>query len=244
MPAAFTVVQCVSFDPLYTRDGIIVQANVPAAHLYGYDRPEELTGQWLSMVQTPEARLRGKLSWGLRQLGYQVPDEYCTLVEWPDGTVAGQRGELISQMRNLQGEVVYLTRLEGIMQLEEPTLPEPDLYGVTPEAIDEVTGLFTVRELRDHVHNGTLPLKCRENFTTIVSECEWTATHILNWPVGSGIFLALRPDLCTWSLNATDTPPVVYFHTQCPRCLRQWWRRSSRQLTWQCPAPGCKAHLP
>lgn len=233
---AFMIVKVFEHPALEIMDGQIDQANDRAAELHGYARARDLVGRFLSDLQLPQSRDAGSTRWALRQEGFVLPPDYCTLIRRPDGEVAGHRGELVCCMAGIHGKS-YLTALQPVRELDEPPVLDLEAYGVSEETKLTHTGRFTVAKVRA-MSRKQLTLHYGERVTMIIDECERSSTQYYGWRPGYGLDFALRGDLCTLSLSEKATTLVYYRHHD-DTCGRAWDARTPEAT--QCPS--CKAHL-
>ena len=227
---AFLLVRPFFVPQLQIGDDQIIQASPAAAALYGFDRPEQLLFRYMSDLQTTASRAAGRARWALREEGYDVPATYCTLIQRPDGELAGYQGRLLSS--NMGGSA-YLTQLNEVTELDEPAIPD-----VPDELLIKHNGRFPVRKIREMLAQNDLRLPYLETFKIIVARCEDLSTQVLGWPPGTGLDLALRSDLTSITLHE-QASTAVYLRVGCPHCRRQW--DAKKLVTRQCPS--CFAYV-
>lgn len=238
MPVAYIMSSVVYYPALEIGDVRIDAADGPAAEAYGFARPEDLAGCYLSDLQTLEARKVGRHNHALRAMGHDIPTEYATVIRRPDGEFVGQRRRLVSQMRGYQGGLQYLTAIETVKELEAPRVPDLASRGVSEESALTHTGKFTVAQVRA-MSRELLAWTFGEKLSKIITECARLSTTYYGWPPGRGLDFLLRRDLCTWSLSE-KAGSLVYLRCACDACGR-WWDSKRPPGTVMCPS--CKTHL-
>ena len=231
---ALTGAICILVPQLGIGDVQITHATPKAAELYGFACATDLVGRYLSDLQTWSARERGKKRWAQRLLNKTLSPEYCTLVVRPDGEIVGHRGRLVSHLASQQG-MTFLTELEIVEQLDEPPMPDLDAVGISPQLAEDLTGKFTVAQVRDMMTNDTLSLHFPETFRYIVRQYERLSTQYLGWQPGQGLDLMLSGH-GSWSLDAKKAESPVFLSLSCDPCGRHWYAR--RFDTRQCPSCG------
>ena len=188
------------------------------AALFGVAHPTDLVNRFLSDFQDFDWREYGRTRWALRQLGYAIPPDYCTMVRGPGGQMIGQRRELASTWVGEEREA-YLMRVEPIREVDHLPVLRYDDYGVDKAAAEAITGLRSVAQLRSQLATDKMSLPFGERFTTILSRCDRLVKQ-KRVKAPTALDAALHPKV-GWSLDGKKAP-VVTVHQTCPRCAWQW----------------------
>lgn len=147
------------------QDAEIIACNGPAAELYGYGSPDNMVGKFLGETQTSAERYRGRKAFALRNMGFDIPENYCTALQRPGGEIVWVRKKKVeTDMRQL-GETVYLTRLEKIREATDD-LPDLTRFDISDEQIRERIG-WTICEARAPAVQDLL--RCTNNVRTLLS---------------------------------------------------------------------------
>lgn len=125
----------------------IIAATPEAAHLYGYDKPSELVGKYLSETLSKEDMLRGYLMSLARQKGNLISRRYATRIERPDGQIAYvfKKTILVERPHPLH----YLTFLEAAQEADFQPIPDLRELNLTQAEFDAAQAVLTVRKLRE-----------------------------------------------------------------------------------------------
>lgn len=225
----------VYWPPLGIGTSKVTSLNDLAAEYHGFADAQAFldSSPYLCDHQPPEYRRAGMLQWYMRNHGYPIGKQYATVMRHPDGAFAGHLRHLQETMVGWHGETAYLVTVEPVKELSPVAMPDLDLWGISPDAVDAYCGRYTVAQVREQFHMGRILLPHSETFTRIVEECERLSTDILGWQPGKGLDLALSPYV-SWTLHAEAHTPV-YLRQICDGpggCGRKW---DSRTGSKKCP---------
>ncbi len=125
----------------------IIAVTPEAAHLYGYDKPSELVGKYVSETLSQEDMLRGYLMSLARQKGSKISSRYATRIERPDGqySYVFKKTILVERPTPLH----YLTLLEAAEEADFRPLPDLSELNLTQTEVDEARAVLTIRKLRE-----------------------------------------------------------------------------------------------
>lgn len=125
----------------------IIAATPEAAQLYGYGKPSELVGKYLSETQSIEDMFRGYLMSRARQKGHKIASRYATRIEWPDSQISYVFKKTILIER--PNPVHYLTFLEAAEESDVQPMSDLSELGLTQAEVDAARSFLTVRKLRE-----------------------------------------------------------------------------------------------
>ncbi len=125
----------------------IIAATPEAAHLYGYDKPSELVGKYLSETLSTEDMLRGYLMSLARQKDSRIPSRYATRIERPNGQISYVFKQTILVER--PKPVHYLTFLEAAEAADYQPTPDLRDLNLTQAEVAAARAVITVRKLRE-----------------------------------------------------------------------------------------------
>lgn len=231
MPA-FMICQ-LYFEPLLgVGDVRITDASPEAATLFGVAHAQELVDTFLSDRQDYDWREYGRMRWALRKLGYRVPQDYCTVVQSPEGQMIPQRRELVSACIGRGGEETYVMRVSPVREVDHlPNLRLFEDYGVEKAEAELYMGQRSVAQLRSQLATDALSLPFGERFTIILDKlASLVKRKVLDMP--TALDAALHPQI-GWSLDAKKAP-MVTVHQTCPRCGWRWYYTGEAAPN-QCP---------
>lgn len=231
-----TITRIVWRPELQLGDAQIIFADPRAAAAYGFSTPTALIGRYHSTLQSRDARLHGRTSWALRQLGKAIPKVTDTCVLWPDGQTRGQQRVLGEVVKQGDGAVLYSTYVrEGGSGSLPAVLPES--FGVHRREIEAITGRYTVQD----IHDGTHPIAQLKTFQYILEECEALSSTVYAGQYATPLDLALSSEVSvSWHADTpqAQTPPLVRCRLRCDACGWQWFGRVRERR--MCPAPACR----
>lgn len=145
-PHALTIARHICITDMI-EDLEIIAATPEAAQLYGYDKPSELIGKYLSETLSIDDMFRGYLMSRARQKGNKIANRYATRIERPDGQIAYVFKQTILVER--PNPVHYLTFLEAAEETDIQPIPDSSELNLTQAEVDTARSYFTVRKLRE-----------------------------------------------------------------------------------------------
>ncbi len=125
----------------------IIAANSAAADLYGYDRPEELIGRYLSQTSTKEDLMRGCLYSLARKRGIKVPSVYVTNILQSNGNVIPVRKHIV-QVESTRG-LLFVATLERAEEAASTGFPDLEELGLTETDLIAWRGVMNIAELEE-----------------------------------------------------------------------------------------------
>ncbi len=204
----------------------IIAATPEAAYLYGYDKPSQLVGKYISETLSTEDMLRGYLMSLARQKGNKISNQYATRIERPDGQISYVFKHAISVERPTP--IHYLTFLEAAEEADFRPMPDPSELNLSQAEVDDARSVITVRKLRelmirfgiDALKAGSLtPLEMQSILTVFQSkrnpqkgQLDVPAT-ILSAPPGAPV--DILPG------QTRQLPDGKFLH-RCAKCLQTW----------------------
>lgn len=124
----------------------IIAANAEAAALYGYDRPEDLIGRYLSQTSTQEDLMRGCLYSLARNRGIEVPTTYVTNILQPNGSTIPVLKEIF-QIQSTRG-LLFVAMIEKTEELSQK-LPNLEELGLTSSDLVAWRGVMNIAEVEE-----------------------------------------------------------------------------------------------
>ena len=220
----------------------ILHLNEACAALY-HRKARDMVGTDISLYQDVHFREIGRRNYTLAKHRQPAYKQAATVVRAPNGEHLGQVRRLVwREMIGEHGREAYMVRVYPINEMGTPHLPDLEAYGIDEETHHATCGRYTVQQLYDFHHNGTLGLRIGENLSTIIDKCTVIAKHF--FCEDDGIALAFNRSRCNWS--ARDTSSTVQLAASCTRCGWQWWLRNiaTTENETRCPMDGCQKRMP
>ncbi len=125
----------------------IIAANAEAATLYGYDRPEQLIGRYLSQTLPKEDMLRGCLYSLARQRGIDAPSDYVTHIKQPRGAIVPIHKETF-QLKSMNS-TLFIIFLEPANDESYDDLPLLESMGLTQEDLLAWRGTMNIADIEE-----------------------------------------------------------------------------------------------
>ncbi|WP_089722119.1 hypothetical protein [Candidatus Entotheonella palauensis] len=235
-PQALTIARHICLNDII-EDLEIIAATPEAAHLYGYDKPSELIGKYLSETLSIEDMFRGYLMSTARLKGNKIAKRYATRIERPDGQVA----YVFKQTTPIERPhpIHYLTFLEAAEETDMRPIPDASELNLTQAEVDTARSYFTVRKLRglmtsfgiDSLRVSALTPSEMQSILTVFQSRRNpqkgkldVSTTIVSAPPGEPV--AILPG------QTRQLPDGKFLH-RCAKCLQTW--NSVDQEPRNCP---------
>ena len=236
-PAGSMLLENVLKPPIGFGDVRISALCDRAAEYHGFANAQAMLDYscWFSDYQLPEHRRAGEIAWYMRNHGFEMAQQYCTIVRNGDGAFLGQRRELQKTMTLASGNVAFLVSCEPVHEMPHIEVPDLELWGIDPEDVHAYCGEYTTAQIREQLRTDTLSLPYPEILRTIIGRCAVLSTDYFGIDPTKALDIALS-DSVAWTTHGR-TPGLVSLRQNCGTCNWSWFSRSG----WSDECPQCRA---